>query len=429
MRSGKPSTARMNPLVCPGILSAALHLCVVFAALAISPATGGDVTDRVVWFSFIGSPGAEEEAVSPPPPTPPPEAAPRRAARQVTAPEDTETDEPEEEAPETAAGVMTVYSTVKIAARVTTPRPPPKPPAAKKEQPREPPPKTEPALAKPQVAGVRGEPEQLRVPAPQVTGEAASAMPHPAGIPATAGESPTARVEKTESPPGPAVPVAAAAPPAVVSPAPSPARPAVANLAEAAAKTTAPEAKKPPAAAPQAKPSPVAEKKVAAAPQSAPLPARPGDRRGDLRLRLSGKGAEKLEALALFRSYPLSRRNNPPRKRENTRPAPFRVVRPSPDVMEVVVDQTGEGVYEFFAAAPGGEAEIAVSLKIREETAAAKTKKIGVRRIGGRERLCLVLMPEGILWDDPDAFSGSIDDGESITRFNSDTGFSWREFR
>jgi len=37
-------------------------------------------------------------------------------------------------------------------------------------------------------------------------------------------------------------------------------------------------------------------------------------------------------------------------------------------------------------------------------------------------------MPEGILWEDEAAFSGSMEDSEGVTKFNSETGLLWKEY-
>jgi hypothetical protein len=37
------------------------------------------------------------------------------------------------------------------------------------------------------------------------------------------------------------------------------------------------------------------------------------------------------------------------------------------------------------------------------------------------------LVPDAIFWDDDDRFTGSMEDSDSITKFNSDTGLVWRE--
>lgn len=42
--------------------------------------------------------------------------------------------------------------------------------------------------------------------------------------------------------------------------------------------------------------------------------------------------------------------------------------------------------------------------------------------------LVKVLMPEGILWNDDAAFTGSLQDSSSTTKFNAQTGLYWREY-
>jgi len=37
-------------------------------------------------------------------------------------------------------------------------------------------------------------------------------------------------------------------------------------------------------------------------------------------------------------------------------------------------------------------------------------------------------MPDAILWDDESAFSGSMEDSNSVTKFNSETGLVWKEY-
>lgn len=39
------------------------------------------------------------------------------------------------------------------------------------------------------------------------------------------------------------------------------------------------------------------------------------------------------------------------------------------------------------------------------------------------------LLPESVFWDDEDYFSGSIEDSNSITKFNHKTGIVWKEKR
>ena len=37
-------------------------------------------------------------------------------------------------------------------------------------------------------------------------------------------------------------------------------------------------------------------------------------------------------------------------------------------------------------------------------------------------------MPEAILWDDDASFTGSLEDSESTTKFNAQTGLYWKEY-
>lgn len=53
---------------------------------------------------------------------------------------------------------------------------------------------------------------------------------------------------------------------------------------------------------------------------------------------------------------------------------------------------------------------------------------LGKRTISRRSVLAKVLMPEAILWDDDAAFTGSLEDAGSTTKFNSNTGLYWKEY-
>lgn len=48
-----------------------------------------------------------------------------------------------------------------------------------------------------------------------------------------------------------------------------------------------------------------------------------------------------------------------------------------------------------------------------------RVRCIGTDKISAKGSRAKVMMPEGILWDDKTAFSGILEDSESITRFNS----------
>jgi hypothetical protein len=68
-------------------------------------------------------------------------------------------------------------------------------------------------------------------------------------------------------------------------------------------------------------------------------------------------------------------------------------------------------------------------VRFYEKTSKAKSKPLGTRAVGNNERIARVLMPEGIVWEDDSAFSGSMEDSDSVTKFNSATGLVWKEYR
>lgn len=92
-----------------------------------------------------------------------------------------------------------------------------------------------------------------------------------------------------------------------------------------------------------------------------------------------------------------------------------------------VIAKTRPGVYTILSEPSGGGAEATVVLKIYEGTAKSVTRDLGRQRFERRMIITRVLMPEGILWSDERSFTGSIEDSEGITRFNSETGLVWRE--
>ena len=47
----------------------------------------------------------------------------------------------------------------------------------------------------------------------------------------------------------------------------------------------------------------------------------------------------------------------------------------------------------------------------------------------GQTEIARLLMPEGILWEEDSSFSGTIEDSDSVTKFNSDSGLVWKEYR
>lgn len=155
---------------------------------------------------------------------------------------------------------------------------------------------------------------------------------------------------------------------------------------------------------------------------------------GDLKLEITAT-PEALKAVkisAIFREYPKARRDRPMTKSaaRNFRTLSPKMARTAPNALQAVVEIAEEGVYDFrnlYETADSVEATFRV--KIHENSGRAKTQPAGTRKIGDKGSIVKVLMPDGILWDDESAFSGNMEDSESITRFNAETGLVWKEYK
>jgi len=151
---------------------------------------------------------------------------------------------------------------------------------------------------------------------------------------------------------------------------------------------------------------------------------------GDLKLIITGDVDVKVEVS--FRPFPKTRRSKPftRREAEARRSIVPKMVRTKENVHEAVVEITEEGIYSLVVL-PGNEKQGAAELvlKIRESRPGASTKKLGSRKIDDTFEVVKVLMPEGILWNDDSYFTGDMEDADCITKFNSETGLMWREYK
>ena len=103
---------------------------------------------------------------------------------------------------------------------------------------------------------------------------------------------------------------------------------------------------------------------------------------------------------------------------------------PREDTREAVVQTAGEGIYLFSAEPAGGHSvRVNFTLQVFESGARERTVALGNRSLSGPTVLLKILMPEAILWEDESAFTGSMEDSESETKFNATTGLYWKEFR
>jgi len=151
---------------------------------------------------------------------------------------------------------------------------------------------------------------------------------------------------------------------------------------------------------------------------------------GDLKMVVDA-GAD-LKISVLFREYPKSRRTRPMSRAEAARtkevtPLTLKTVK---DARELIVKNAGQGVYLFLAESAAGKGDRGqFTLKVFESTATARVKALGNRTVDGKTVIARVLMPEGIIWEDDSAFSGSYEDSDSTTKFNTETGLTWKEYK
>jgi len=173
--------------------------------------------------------------------------------------------------------------------------------------------------------------------------------------------------------------------------------------------------------------------------QSAPKPAeKPLQTRGlvlaalhgDLKLVMTGDTG--IKVTVKFRNYPKSRRNRVLTRSEvrgEQTVVPL-LAAPREDTREAVVQTAGEGIYLFSAEPAGGHSvRVNFTLQVFESGARERTVALGNRSLSGPTVLLKILMPEAILWEDESAFTGSMEDSESETKFNATTGLYWKEFR
>ncbi|MBI1922566.1 MAG: hypothetical protein HYS23_15965 [Geobacter sp.] len=155
---------------------------------------------------------------------------------------------------------------------------------------------------------------------------------------------------------------------------------------------------------------------------------------GDLKLVVSGK-SEVLSGMGLmvkFRAYPKSRHNRPMTRTESgrfTRLVPTHA-RPNENTLQAVIVTAPDGIYDFFLES-GAVSPVSVDfhLKLFENTGRAATRHIGTRIVSNATPIARVIMPEGVLWGDDSAFSGNLEDSDSISKFNTETGLFWKEYK
>lgn len=155
---------------------------------------------------------------------------------------------------------------------------------------------------------------------------------------------------------------------------------------------------------------------------------------GDMKLTITGK-SEQVNGMGIsvkFRSYPKSGHNRPMTRAEagrSTKMVPLHS-RPNENTLQAVIVTASDGIYDFILES-GALQPVTVDfyLKLYENTGRAATKHIGTRTVTNNAGIARVLMPEGVLWDDDSAFGGNLEDSDSISKFNTETGLFWKEYK
>jgi hypothetical protein len=151
--------------------------------------------------------------------------------------------------------------------------------------------------------------------------------------------------------------------------------------------------------------------------------------RGDLKLVLTGEPGVRITVR--FRDYPGSR---PTRQSPRSQAAREQQVEPLLTVTgattrEALIPSAREGVYTVSVEPEGcNRATTSGTLILYEGSSRERTVPLQPRSVTATQQLFKVLMPEAVLWDDPAAFTGTLEDSDSETRFNATSGLYWKEF-
>ncbi|UFS70190.1 hypothetical protein LPW11_20235 [Geomonas sp. RF6] len=182
-----------------------------------------------------------------------------------------------------------------------------------------------------------------------------------------------------------------------------------------------------------AKPAQEMREKGPTAQARPPDPVFPAPKKGELELQISGKeiAANGLTVQVLFRPYPKARHKKgqtaaEAKKVQTLSPTCLRI---GVNTIQAVIENAPDGIYEFRSAQMSSQAEVSCVTTIHGSSSAPIVKKLGTRKLGSNGYIFKVLMPEGILWDDDNSFSGSLEDSESITKFRTETGLVWKEYK
>jgi len=149
---------------------------------------------------------------------------------------------------------------------------------------------------------------------------------------------------------------------------------------------------------------------------------------GDIKLIVSG--ATITDVTITFQELAVTRRNRPLSRTEVRHVVIVTPrVRSEKGESQYIVVKAREGIYNIRAFTKEMGARSRCQLKVFEGTTREKTRNVDASRGDDTGWVVKLLMPDGVIWDDDSAFTGSLEDSDSITKFNSDTGLTWKEYR
>ena len=163
------------------------------------------------------------------------------------------------------------------------------------------------------------------------------------------------------------------------------------------------------------------------------MPAFEAPLKGDLELELGDReiGAHGIKVRVLLREYPKNRHKKPMTKAESKRVKSLtpRTLRTGLNTVQAVIEVAPDGVYEFRGTRESAHSqEVSCTVTIHGRSSRPTVKRLENRKVGNESYIMKVLMPEGIVWEDDASFSGSIEDSDGISKYNSESGLVWKEY-
>lgn len=131
-----------------------------------------------------------------------------------------------------------------------------------------------------------------------------------------------------------------------------------------------------------------------------------------------------------FRDYPRTKRGRPLSRSEALllKSITPKIVTPKENAIHAIIDHASEGIYYLCLELEHRQlSDVSITIRVYEGSSRSVTKTVHLPAISGNETVVRLMMPEGIVWEDSASFSGSLQDSDSVTKFN-DTGVEWKEY-